>query len=749
MNGRHARRFRWRDIMSDGSGADSIVPRFDSAFGHAGLHVRDPIEDVRTQLFTDGPVDPTPASTGGFVYPVDSAVEVTATRLRTPFLLNIWVRDLDGNVVAECDPKEGRTEIPAGSYTLEFNSLPMKLYARVDGTGFHVIPGEESVDLLFGPDTKIRVGARSFHSQPGRTLTTTSDPRDLMDAVSLFGNAIKTWSAERTFPTLRGHPPLLELADEPDLPGGATPPDNGIRLTVPAAHEWLYPAVPLAYWLGATVEPGEPALHVDGWTYPLGIAGKYDGDTRREAFERHVRDVLQFTFQFDCAVRQFYDVELDIERRIEDAGLSLNLDRLAEASLADRTRAYLELDESFESLEEKIGRPDWRLTADVEAEPRRATTTPFLARDLAVVRCPSESVIANATREATKQNVFTRSGATGGPETEAADSALTRSSSSSEPVTDDVSRERVLDLPEAESMSQAWVGDGFAVGAAKATTNSYLQRLEKRAEGDSRISIDVVVNDAEMAEEADVSDIYGTRDHLDFDISLQRKLTTAELAEVFERDTDFVHYIGHVDPEGFDCADGHLDAGQIGDVGADAFVLNACSSYEQGQRLVNNGAIAGVVTLKDVISSMATKIGRTIARLLNYGFPVGAATNLIQDTMFSGEHYAVVGDSNAAVAQTTGGTPEVLKVRGHDDEKLELTVETFASWNYGAGSMLTPYLDGVNRRFIVPGKFGPWISDEAVLSNYIDYKQMPIIAAGEFYWPRDVSVAEICEALQN
>ena len=736
--------------MSDGSGADSIVPRFDSAFGRAGLHVRDPIEDVRTQLFTDGPVDPTPASTGGFVYPVDSAVEVTATRLRTPFLLNIWVRDLDGNVVAECDPKEGRTEIPAGSYTLEFNSLPMKLYARVDG-GFHVIPGEESVDLLFGPDTKIRVGARSFHSQPGRTLMTTSDPRDLMDAVSLFGNAIKTWSAERTFPTLRGHPPLLELTDEPALPGGATPPDNGIRLTVPAAHEWLYPAVPLAYWLGATVEPGEPALHVDGWTYPLGIAGKYDGDTRREAFERHVRDVLQFTFQFDCAVRQFYDVELDIERRIEDAGLSLDLDRLAEASLADRTRAYLELDESFESLEEKIGRPDWRLTADVEAEPRRATTTPFLARDLAVVRCPSESVIANATREATKQNVFTRSKSAGDSISEAgaADSALTRSSSSSEPVTDDVSRERVLDLPEAESMSQAWVGDGFAVGAAKATTNSYLQRLEKRAEGDSRISIDVVVNDAEMAEEADVSDIYGTRDHLDFDISLQRKLTTAELAEVFERDTDFVHYIGHVDPEGFDCADGHLDAGQIGDVGADAFVLNACSSYEQGQRLVSNGAIAGVVTLKDVISSMATKIGRTIARLLNYGFPVGAATNLIQDTMFSGEHYAVVGDSNAAVAQTTGGTPEVLKVRGHDDEKLELTVETFASWNYGAGSMLTPYLDGVNRRFIVPGKFGPWISDETVLSNYIDYKQMPIIAAGEFYWPRDVSVAEICEALQN
>ena len=734
--------------MGDGSGVDDIVPRFNSAFGCAGLHVRDPIEDVRTQLFTDGPVDPTPTSTGGFVYPVDSAVEVTATRLRTPFLLNIWVRDLDGNVVAECNADGSPVEVPAGSYTLEFNSLPMKLYARVDDAGFHVVPGGESVDLLFDPDTEIRVGARSFHSQPGRTLTTTSDPRDLMDAVSLFGNAMKTWSAERTFPTLRGHPPLLELADEPDLPGGATPPDNGIRLTVPAAHGWLYPAVPLAYWLGATVEPGEPALHVDGWTYPLGIAGGYDGDTRREAFERHVRDILQFTFQFDCAVREFYDVELDVERRIESAGLRLDLDRLAEASLADRTRTYLELDESFESLEEKIGRPDWRLTADVEAEPRRATTTPFLARDLAVVRCPSESVIANATREATNRNVFTRSGVTGGPGTEAAGSALTRSSSSSSQG-ETTDRERVLDLPEVESMSQAWVGEGFAVGAAKATTRSYLQRLEKRAEGSSRIGVDVVVNDAEMAEEADVSDIYGTREHLDFDIDLHQGLTTSELTAVFERDTDFVHYIGHVDPEGFDCTDGHLDVGRVGEVGVDTFVLNACSSYEQGRRLVDDGAIAGVVTLNDVISSMATKIGRTIARLLNYGFPVGAATNLVQDTMFSGEHYAVVGDSNATLAQSTGGAPEVKYVDIGDNGKFEMKIKKFANGTHGTGSLFTPQLDTAESRHIAPGEFGTWdVADES-LAEALNSRMAPIIADNEFYWSNNVSVSELRSRIRN
>ncbi len=731
--------------MNGDPDVEGVVPRFDSLFGRSGLHVQDPIEDVQTRLFTDGSVDPTPVSTEGFIYPVDRAVAVTATRLRTPFLLNVWVRDLDGNVVAECDPNDGAVEVPAGSYILEFSSLPMKLYGRVDDVGFHAVPGEESLDLIFDPDTEIRVGARSFHSQPGRSLTTTSGPADLMEAVSLFGNAMKTWAPERTFPTLRGHPPLLELADDPDLPDGAAPPETGIRLTVPKAHEWLYPAVPLAYWLGATVEPGEPALHVDGWTYPLGTAGGYDADTDRRAFEQHLKDVLQFTFQFDCAARGFYDAELDVERRIEASELPLDLDRLADAPLAERVRRYLEVGDPLERLEAAVGRPDWRLTADVEPEPRRATTTPFLARDLAVVRCPSERTIAEATQEASKRNVFTRSD----PGAARAGSVTTRSSSSTDSSPEATPHERVLDLPEADSMSQAWVGDGFAVGAAKATTKSYLQRLEKRAEGNSRIGIDVVVNDAEMAEEADVSDIYGTREHLEFDIDLHRGLTTSELAAVFERDTDFVHYIGHVDPEGFNCADGHLDAGQVGEVGADTFVLNACSSYEQGQRLVDSGAIAGVVTLNDVISSMATKIGRTIARLLNCGFPMGSAANIIQDTMFTGGHYGVVGDSNASLVQSIKGTPNIKRISVRNDDEFEIRVEVFASWNYDIGTMQTVYLDACNRRYTVPGNYGPWSVDESSLVSFLNEEEFPIIAGEEFYWPNEISSGDLINKLEQ
>jgi len=165
--------------------------------------------------------------------------------------------------------------------------------------------------------------------------------------------------------------------------------------------------------------------------------------------------------------------------------------------------------------------------------------------------------------------------------------------------------------------------------------------------------------------------------------------------------------------------------------------------------LVDNGAIAGVVTLKDVISSMATKIGRTIARLVNYGFPIGGATNLVQETMFSGEHYAVVGDSNASLAQIKKGVPEVQKVSLTDDGQFKVRVKTFASWNYDIGAMFTSYLDVFDRSYVVPEEFGPENIDGSTLTKYLNRGLFPIIAADEFYWSDEVSPKELRRQLQK
>lgn len=730
--------------------AGEVVPRFASLIGRTGVHVHDPVEDVQAVLYTDSKVDPEPSSTDGFVFPVDSAATVTVTRVRTPFLLDILVRDLEGDVVATFDPKDGPVKVPRGDYLLDFTGMAMKLYGRIDSSGFRVVPDGDGVGVVFDPDTVLHLGARSVHSQPSRTLTTTRHPRDLMRAMSLFGNAMKTWSPERAYPTLRGHPPLLKLGSEPAFPDNLTPPETGIGLTVPPEHVWLYPSAPLAYWLGATVEPGSPALHVAGDRYPLGAEAGYDGSSDRRAFESHVKDVLQYTFLLDCVLRTegINEHDLDARRRLEKAGVPIDYSALYDASLAKRVGAYFELEQAYDDLEKSLGRPDWRLTADVRADPDRATVLPFLARDLAVIRCHNDTDLADMMAdEETPEDFFANSrGSVNGGIGRGGTGVTTRSTWSTRTSTEDPTQ--TLHLPSADTMSQAWVGDGFATEAAKSSTASYLQRLETRVQGSSRISIDVVVNDQKMADERTVSEIYGTRERLQFDIRTHEGLTSEELSDVFERETDFVHYIGHVDPEGFECADGYLDADDIGKVGPDTFVLNACASHVQGQHLVDKGAIAGVVTLEDVISSMATEIGKTIAQLLNYGYPIWAATKLVQDTMLTGSHYVAVGDTNAAVAQPEG-VPTVAHVSLREDKDFDVTVETFASWNYDTGSIYQPYIEKCECYFLAPGRLDSWVLTGAELDQFLNLSPFFVVGKGVMKWSDEVTASELRQQLDT
>jgi hypothetical protein len=46
----------------------------------------------------------------------------------------------------------------------------------------------------------------------------TTDAEDVMMAILTFRSALKTTSPERSFPTLRGHPPAIELNDRLEIP---------------------------------------------------------------------------------------------------------------------------------------------------------------------------------------------------------------------------------------------------------------------------------------------------------------------------------------------------------------------------------------------------------------------------------------------------------------------------------------------------------------------------------------------------
>jgi hypothetical protein len=594
------------------------------------------------------------------------------------------------------------------------------------------------MELLFDPDSRIEVGVMSMHKQPAQTVTTTRTPEGVMEAMSVFGNGMKTWSPERTFPNRRGSPPLVEFGDVSAFDAGHSPPDTGVVIRVPADYEWVYPLAPLAHWLGATVQPGEAAvLETNGETHRLGSAAGYAARSPRIAFEHHVRDILQYTFLLETAMRRYLDEDPPTRGRVEAAGLGLDLDALYDRPLAERLDRQLEV-LPFPDVDDVLEPPDWQLTADIEPRADQATILPFLARDLAVVRAmpePRLNRLTSATGGGTAPSKDT--GVDGGSSGDGDVSALASQTPSAES-----GREQVVrSLPDSTSLSHAWAGQRVAQGAVSLSTESYLRRLENLADDTVQISIDVVINDEEMAAEEDVLELYGSRPELMVGVTSHKQLTADELADILEADTDFIHYVGHVEEEGFNCQDGYLDVASVDSVGPDMFLLNACSSYEQGQLLVENGAIAGVVTLREVISKAATVIGKRYAELLNAGFPIGAATDVIRETKVFANQYTVVGDGNATLVQPDGATTAVEKLSLAADGGFRVEGTVYASWNMDVGAFYG--LHYKRKRMVVPNRWGPLSVTEEELAAAFDRWMFPIVAGGTFYWSDEVSVAEL------
>ncbi|USZ68278.1 hypothetical protein NGM10_00710 [Halorussus salilacus] len=706
-------------------------PTFTNAPNRDGIEITDPIESARFALYTPAPVDPTPTDTDEFYFPVDSAVAVETDALVVPKLANVLVRTQDGDLVADNADHVNRSLAP-GAYNVELSTAPMKLYLSVE-SAIEVRHDETTVTVAFEEVTEVRVGARSFHDRPAGTVTTTADPVGAMDAISLLGSALKTTSPERSFPTLRGHPPLIEVGDEFDAPEGISRPETGVRLELPADYEYVYPAASLAYYLGAAVVPGEePRLVTDeGFEYPL------DGPL---GYERTVGRVLRQTFFFDCVTRTegYYQVDLH-ERRAVEPLLDLDFAALYDASLAERLDAYLSVD--FETVADHV--PDWNLTTDVMAIPDNAEVLPFVANELALVRCPRDPTAASVSPAPEPLDEFFRSrpprtdGGVAG--SDPADFTRSTTESSASPP----AQGEIFNPEPAETIEHAWVGEGFPLGANKATIDSYRRRIERAPPDKTSIEIHVVCNDERMKEEGLVEELYGLRDLLRFDVSVHYELTTDELREVLATPADFLHYIGHVDDQGMRCPDGHLDARSLSEVAVKSFVLNACRSYAQGEALVEAGSYGGVVTLAEVANSVATDIGQTLARLLNCGFPLRVALSIVKDTTPSAYQYTTVGDGGMTLCQSESGCPTYLQVERADESVFQVKIRESLTPKFGLGSMCTPNIRETPIRHLASGSGRKFRVSASELQEFLKLEAMPVEIDKTLYWSDELLVENL------
>jgi len=684
-----------------------------------GLTVTDHIENTQFEVYTDRPVEPTASPEDAHYFPVDASVTVETGSVEIPRVAVVESRCGDGTLLTRGDSYC----MPDGTYHVGIDPAPTKLYLAF-AAPFSVSTTERTTRIDLDAPAEVTLGFRSLHQVPAGTIETPTDPESLMDAVSLLGSALQTTSPERSFPTLRGHPPLIEPGEELRVPDRVKPLDSGIRIVVPPEYRYLYPVVSSAYYFAADVVPGDaPRIEGDGWMHSL-----------EPDFERRTAEVLRQAFHFDCLARTegFYPVDLH-ERETTD--LDLDWGRLYDLPLAERLGEYLAV--PFERVEPEL--PQWTLTTDVRPDPENVEMLPFVAGELSIVRSP-ETVTPATAGEGDGLGFFR------GPRAEAAAIGLdefVRGAAETEPTRGADAREERGAVPTdadfvrpepVDTVEHAWVGAGVPLDANKATLDAYHRRLEAGAIEQSRISVLVVCNDEQMREEGEVADLYGLRDMVQFDIEVRHDLTREEMRETLRSDVDFLHYIGHVDDRGMQCTDEYLDlTNEELDVGVSAFLLNACQSYQQGEALVHRGSRGGIVTLCDVANSPATQLGRIVARLMNSGFNLRTALHVAKRELITGHQYIVVGDGGTTICQSRSGVALVLNIK-RSDSNWCLTGEVFPNGSYGVGTMAKLSIDHSDVNYYVPTKINIDSIESSELEDFLKLENTPIFSNGDLTW---------------
>lgn len=703
-----------------------------------GLTVTDHIENTQFEVYTDRPVEPRPRPESDHYFPVDASVAVETGSIEIPRVAVVETRDGDGTLLTHGDCYE----MPEGTYHVGINPAPTKLYLTFD-SGFAVSTTDRTTRIDLDVPCTVELGFRSLHQTPAGTITTPTDPESLMDAVSLLGSALQTTSPERSFPTLRGHPPLIEPGDEFRVPERVESVESGVRIVVPPEYRYLYPVVSLAYYFAADVVPGDtPRIEGDGWTYPL-----------EPGFEARTARVLRQSFHMDCLARTegFYPVDLH-ER--ETTNLNLDWSRLYDLPLAERLGEYLDV--PFEAVEPEL--PQWTLTTDVRPDPENVEMLPFVAGELSIVRSPE--TVTPADDEGGGGVGFFRgpgqnspAAAMSPPATDALgldDGEFVRGGSTADTArgadaTEDrgaVAAQTDFVRPEpVDTVEHAWVGDGVPLNANKATLDAYHRRLETGEVEQSRISVLVVCNDEQMREEGNVANLYGLRDMVQFDIEVRHDLTHEEMRDVLASDVDFLHYIGHVDERGIQCADCYLDlTDEDLEINVSAFLLNACQSYQQGEALVHRGSRGGIVTLSDVANSPATKLGRIIARLMNSGFNLRTALHVAKRELITGHQYIVVGDGGTTICQSRSGVAVVFNIEKRSEDEFDLTADFYPNGHHKPGSLATLNTDIIGYNYYVPSLVDCESISKSELLDLMEKELIPVFYDNELAWSGSITI---------
>ncbi|AZQ14193.1 hypothetical protein [Halorubrum sp. PV6] len=339
------------------------------------LRIRDALEGEEFLLELDREPALEPALGDLFLVPIDHAVSFEVESVAIPSCSDAAVRDADGNLIQWLYES---TEFNRGTYFLDLSGV-MKVFLRVAHTGFSAtgLGDSETISLTFERPTTVTIGARSLHTSPEATITVSEDPAAIAEAVSVLGSSIKEFTPERSWPTLRGHPPRIRIGEELDIPSPLVAPETGVEVVVRPTYADVYRLSTLSFYLGARMVVGdEPAIRFEnGFVEPLPTDGV--------ALEERAEELLRTWFFLDTLARTEGYFKSD-RYEYEQVGSELPFypPNLADSSMSERLMEYLEV--TPETVAPYT--PAWSTEAVVRPVPEAAELLPYFANALAPVR---------------------------------------------------------------------------------------------------------------------------------------------------------------------------------------------------------------------------------------------------------------------------------------------------------------------------------------------------------------------------
>lgn len=655
--------------------------------------------------------------------PIDESVSGRASKLSLPPSL-VSVTEVETGARYEHGNDTEPLELSDGQYLANIHGN-IKTYLRFSGPAtIRKTDDFGSLIIDFPRKIPVTLGFRSHHKIPVDTITVPPTTEGVATAISYASSSHKTTGPDRSYPTLRGHPPRFEVGTELNIPEPVRrqKKNSGIEMWVPDDLETLFVTAPLAYYLQADV-------HVEERDAPLLVVPEanftYDFNPL-PSYQTEVAAMLRRVFFLDCLVRNAGPHSWDLAELSLLDNLDIDPETTYDATPGQQFVEYDLLD--FERIDEKL--PEWHLSMYVEPTVDNVSALPYLLSNLSAIYLPESTALEQNELLDVSLGDFYRDD----PQAPVSQELAERDSSRA---TENVSSiERVKPVLQ-KGQVHGWLAEGVPIDVFKADLSAYENRSKyfDRSSGD--ISVTLILNDELMGDEhEDVAEIYLERsEDLPIDVTVRQHLSRSELAETLEQPCDFIHYIGHCEDSGLRCTDGHLSVSSIDESNAQTFFLNACGSYQQGMELVKKGSVAGAVTFNKVLNKQAGKVGVSFAQLVINGFSIQRALQLARRRIMMNKDYAVVGDGTHQLTQCDNTFPTVGNLTAVCDSEFELSFRLMME-QY-PGSNFQPYIKDVNKLYL-SGSVPTFRLDRSELTSLLTRAKMPIIYNGELYWSTEL-----------